>query len=224
MANVIQHREDGFDQVGEALITGQGQSVVLDFPPQPLDQVQLGRVGGQVMQHDPLRGPVVQPLLDRSAGVPRRVVENDHAGLGVATPGREAIDGLGDLTAGDFAWHGVEERPIVPGQEAEDVEPLGREGWKFNDGADGLPGIGHRGHAAKARTVEVEQLHPSGIREALQGLLVVLLAGEGVLIAAAFQQTAAAVPGVAELFLRRGAASAGRRSCRLQPPGRPERP
>jgi hypothetical protein len=28
------------------------------------------------------------------------------------------------LTAGDLAWHGVEERQVVPGQEAADVEPL----------------------------------------------------------------------------------------------------
>ena len=49
---------------------------------------------------------------------------------------------------------------------------------------------------------EVEQVHQSGIREALQGLLVVLLAGEGVLVAAAFQRTAAAVPGVAEPFFK----------------------
>ena len=91
---------------------------------------------------------------------------------------------------------------MVPGQEAEDVEPLGRAGRKFDDGADGLPGIGHRGHAAKARAVEVEKVHQSGIPEALQGLLVVLLAGEGVRVAAALQRTVAAVPRVAEPFFK----------------------
>jgi hypothetical protein len=48
-------------------------------------------------------------------------------------PFREAVEDLGGLGAAGLALHGVEERPVVPGQKAENVQPPGRESGEFAD-------------------------------------------------------------------------------------------
>lgn len=152
------------------------------------------------MQQNPLRGPTVLALPDRTARVPGRIVEDDHARFGVAAPSGEAVQRVGDLRTADRAFEGVEEGPLILGQEAKEVESLGREGRQLQGGANGLPGIRNRREGAKARAVDIEQIHPAGIGEALQAFLVILFTGEGGLIAAAFQRAAAPVPRIAELF------------------------
>src|SRR5512135_139086 len=52
---VVQAPINGGPELLEVLVVGGVQRLLADEPPQPLDQVQLGRVTGQVQQFDPQR-------------------------------------------------------------------------------------------------------------------------------------------------------------------------
>jgi len=178
---------------------------VFDFAPEDFDGVQLGAVGWQVMHDDAAGGPSVNPVKEGPASVPGRVVEGDDAGLAVGgvfrrVARREAVERRGDLRTVHLALGRVEEGPLVPGHEAHDIQPLGREARQFPRGPDGLPGVGHGRDGGEARLVEVEQVDQSGIGQLLEGVLVLAFPLEGVRVAPAFQRAAAAVPRVAWLF------------------------
>ena len=211
---MVEYGHERRPEAVEVCVAGEGKPVVFDFPPKDFDPVQFWRVGRQVVQHNAPGCPDVPVILYRLTGVPVGIVQNHDARPGVVPPGRKPVQGVNDLLAANPAGCGMKERPVVPGQEAEDIEPSGRERREFTNGADRLPGVGYRGERIKPRTIEVEQIDEACFGETPKALLGVLLTGKGRRITTAFQGSTAAVPGVMQSFLRRGAGFPGTKSFR----------
>ena len=71
------------------------------------------------MHNHPPRGPLVDPGVKRAAGVPRRIVQGDHArravdGVLKRVARREAVKGGGDLRGAHLAFGGMEVSLLAP--------------------------------------------------------------------------------------------------------------
>jgi len=71
------------------------------------------------MHNHPPCGPLVDPVVKRAAGVPRRIVQGDHARLVVdgvfqRVTRREAVKGGGDLRGVHLAFGSMEVNLLVP--------------------------------------------------------------------------------------------------------------
>lgn len=72
------------------------------------------------------------------------------AGLGQGIVCREAVERGDGLGGADRALDRLKERLLIAGQEAQAIQPLGRETREFQGGAEGLPGLGYARHGREA--------------------------------------------------------------------------
>ena len=151
------------------------------------------------MQHGTLCHPVVPACQKGAAGVHGGVADDDGArffmdGVAVAIVCGELVEGPGHLPRFDAPFNGVEKRPVVPGNNPQDIGALAMETRGFQRPAFGLPGVRHGGRGAEAWPVKMVQADFVFIAPLFHGGLDGLLLGKAIGTTPAFYGAPAPPP------------------------------
>ena len=117
------------------------------------------------MDDQPLRQPVLGPLLKRLVVLNRRIIQDHEPERVVLMLGREGIERRDHLGTVDATLHRIEERLVGFGEKPEHVEAWSRRARYAQRLAHQLSSIRHGGGQRKAALIKVEHLHqPSSFR------------------------------------------------------------
>ena len=110
------------DKAFEAIVGLYGKPVVLDHPPENLNQIEFGTIGGQKVQEEPLLFPDRNSGFELLACVNWRVVDDN--GGGASERIGEIVKTANDRLTVDCAFHRVRGQLIVIAEESQSIELL----------------------------------------------------------------------------------------------------